>query len=93
MKRSDFKDEEVFVLPEFNGTTYYIKKDISYSREKYISSKFKSVQNANFSESYSVPYRHATELETNYLNYCIDKNKWMSLEDFKKIQIPIYEIY
>lgn len=92
MKRSDFKDGEIYVLENYNDRTYYIKNR-GNNKEKYICTSDKIICEGNFSQSYSVPYRHATELETNYLNYCLDKNKWMSLKNFKKIQIPTYEIY
>lgn len=92
MKRSDFKDGEIYVLENYNDRTYYIKRNVN-NREMYIYTDYKNINEGTFSESYSKPFRHATELEANYLNHCLDNNRWMSLEDFKKIQIPLYEIY
>ena len=92
MKRSDFKDGEIYVLENYHGNTFYIKKN-SINIEKYLHVGSYKIQEGNFAESYSKPFRHATELEANYLNHCLDNNRWMSLEDFKKIQIPLYETY
>ena len=92
MKKSDFRDGEIYVLENYTNKTYYIKKSIK-SSENYITTDRNSISKGDFFESYPVPYRHATQLEADYLNYCINKNKWMSLEDFKKINMPSYEIY
>lgn len=92
MKRSDFKDGEIYVLENYNDRTYYIKNR-GNNKEKYICTSDKIICEGNFCESYETPYRHATQLEADYLNYCIDNNKCMFLKDFKKINMPSYEIY
>jgi hypothetical protein len=92
MKRSDFKDGEIYVLENFHGNTFYIKKN-SINIEKHLHVGSYKIQEGYFFENYETPYRHATQLEADYLNYCIDNNKCMFLKDFKKINMPSYEIY